>query len=218
MGDGLFPDDAEFVRIPMPDADVVLKRRFELGASPDDVFARLVAGTAWREENVTMWGKTMLQPRLVAWYGDEGASYVYSGTRHDPLPWTPLLLDLRERVEAATATRFNSVLANLYRNERDSVAMHSDDERELGREPVIASLSLGETRTLVFRHRTDKALRSWKLPLESGSMLLMKGSTQRCWQHGVPKESRPCGPRVNLTFRRVLRAAATESPRTRGNA
>jgi alkylated DNA repair dioxygenase AlkB len=95
--------------------------------------------------------------------------------------------------------------------------MHSDDEHELGREPVIASLSLGETRTLVFRHKHDKALRSWKLPLESGSLLLMKGPTQRCWQHGVPKESKPCGPRVNLTFRRVLRVPATGSPRTTGN-
>ena len=161
-----------------------------------------------------MWDKTYLQPRLVAWYGDEGASYEYSGKRYEALPWTPLLLDLRERVEGAAAVRFNSVLLNYYRDQRDSVAMHSDDERELGSEPVIASLSLGETRTLVFRHKSDRAQKTMRLPLESGSLLLMKGPTQRCWQHGVPKETRPCGPRVNLTFRQVL----TASRRTRGNA
>ena len=151
MTEGLFPDDRRFARIPMPDADVVLQRSFDLGAPTGDVFARLKAETPWRSETVTLWGKRHVQPRLLAWYGDEGASYVYSGTRHDPLPWTPLLADLRGRVQAATGLPFNSVLLNLYRDHRDSMGMHSDDEPELGREPAIASLSLGEVRTLVFR-------------------------------------------------------------------
>lgn len=214
MSESLFPEARVLVPIPMRDAEVLFLRTLPLGEPPDAVLARLVSETPWRSETIRMWDKTYLQPRLVAWYGDEGASYEYSGKRYEALPWTPLLLDLRERVEGAAAVRFNSVLLNYYRDQRDSVAMHSDDERELGSEPVIASLSLGETRTLVFRHKSDRAQKTMRLPLESGSLLLMKGPTQRCWQHGVPKETRPCGPRVNLTFRQVL----TASRRTRGNA
>jgi alkylated DNA repair dioxygenase AlkB len=150
-----------------------------------------------------MWGREYVSPRLVAWYGEPGASYLYSGIRHEPLAWTPLLANLRRRVEAATATSFDSVLCNFYRDKRDSVAMHADDERELGPEPVIASLSIGETRTFVMRHKTDRSQKTRRLTLESGSLLLMRGPTQRCWQHGVPKEKRPCGPRVNLTFRQI---------------
>lgn len=214
MTEALFPDDREFARIAMPDADVVLQRSFDLGAPPEAVFAALVDETSWRSETVTLWGKTYVQPRLLAWYGDEGASYVYSGTRHDPLPWTPLLADLRGRIQSATGLSLNSVLLNFYRDHRDSMGMHSDDEPELGREPAIASLSLGEVRTLVFRHKTDKAQKSWSLPLPSGSLLLMKGRTQHCWQHGISKLTRPCGPRVNLTFRYLI----TASRRTTGSA
>lgn len=214
MTDDLFGDDRRFARVPMPDADVLLQRSFDLGAPPDDVFARLLAETPWRSETVTLWGKTYVQPRLLAWYGDEGASYVYSGTRYDPLPWTPLLADLRERVQQAAGLRFNSVLLNYYRDHRDSMGMHSDDEPELGREPAIASLSLGEMRTLVFRHKTDKAVKSWSLPLPSGSLLVMKGRTQHAWQHGISKRSTPCGPRVNLTFRYLV----TASRRTKDSA
>lgn len=214
MTEGLFPDDRCFARVPMPDADVVLQRGFDLGAPTQVVFERLREETPWRSETVTLWGKTYVQPRLLAWYGDEGASYVYSGVRHDPLPWTPLLADLRARVQGAAGLPFNSVLLNLYRDHRDSMGMHSDDEPELGREPSIASLSLGEVRTLVFRHKTDKAQKSWSLPLPDGSLLLMKGRTQHCWQHGISKLARPCGPRLNLTFRYLV----TASRRTTGSA
>lgn len=214
MTEGLFPDDRRFARIPMPDADVLLQRAFDFGAPPADVLARLQAETPWRSETVTLWGKTHVQPRLLAWHGDEGASYVYSGTRHDPLPWTPLLAELRERVQQATGLPFNSVLLNLYRDQRDSMGMHSDDEPELGPEPAIASLSLGEVRSLQFRHKSDKTVKSWSLPLPHGSLLLMKGRTQHCWLHGLSKLARPCGPRVNLTFRYLV----TASRRTRGSA
>ena len=202
--DGLFPEQTDLARLPIPDAEVFFLRSMPLGASTDEILARLVIETAWRSETVRMWEKTYAQPRLMAWYGDEGTSYVYSGTRYDPLPWTPLLGDLRRRVEAVAGERFNSVLLNWYRDHRDSVAMHSDDERELGRTPVIASLSLGETRTFVLRHKTDRSHKPWRLPLTSGSLLVMKGPTQRCWQHGVPKQTNPCGARVNLTFRQIL--------------
>lgn len=203
MNETLFADGKELARIPMPDADVVLRRSIDLGLPADEVLARLVSEIAWREETITLWGKTMLQPRLVAWHGDPDASYVYSGRRFDPQPWNELLSRLRAVVEAVAGAQFNSVLLNYYRDGRDSVAMHSDDETELGREPLIASLSLGETRTLVFRHKTNKAIKTWHLPLTSGSLLVMKGPTQRCWQHAVPKMTAPCGPRVNLTFRQV---------------
>ncbi len=108
-------------------------------------------------------------------------------------------------VEKATASPFNSVLLNYYRNERDSMGMHSDDEPELGLQPVIASFSLGEARTLVFRHRSDRSRESLRLELGDGSLLLMRGASQRNWKHGIAKERRACGARVNLTFRRIFR-------------
>jgi alkylated DNA repair dioxygenase AlkB len=214
MNAGLFGAAAALEQLSIPDADVSLLRGLDLGLPGEVVLRRLVGETPWRSETIRMWGKEYVSPRLVAWYGDEGTTYVYSGIRHHPLAWTPLLSDLRRRVEDAAQEHFDSVLVNYYRNERDSVAMHSDDENELGPEPVIASLSIGETRTFVMRHKTDRSQKIRRLDLESGSLLVMKGQTQRCWQHGVPKEKSPCGPRVNLTFRQML----TESRRTTGTA
>jgi alkylated DNA repair dioxygenase AlkB len=200
----LFRQAATFERLPIPDADVSLLRSLDLGLPHGAILQRLLDETPWRSETILMWGKEYVSPRLVAWYGDEGTTYFYSGIQHHPLAWTPLLADLKARVESATSERFDSVLVNFYRNERDSVAMHADDEKELGAEPVIASLSVGETRTFVMRHKTDRSQKMRKLVLESGSLLLMQGPTQRCWQHGVPKERSACGPRVNLTFRQRL--------------
>ena len=196
--------ETDFVPLGIPDAEVLLLRAFSLDVSYETLLARLVDETPWRSESVVLWGKRHAQPRLVQWYGDPGAAYTYSGTRYEPLEWTPLLLGLRERVEAACDARFNSVLLNHYRDGRDSMGMHSDDERELGPEPVIASLSFGATRAFVLRHRRDRARRH-RLDLESGSLLVMRGPTQHFWQHGVPKQSRACGARVNLTFRAIVR-------------
>src|SRR5690349_18156892 len=137
MNASLFPEEEGFVRIDVPDGDVRLLRRLDLGASPDAVMRRLIDETPWREEDVVLWGKKYRQPRLIAWQGDRATSYTYSATRHDPLDWTPLLADLRGRVEAASGESFDAVLVNYYRDHRDSVAMHSDDEPELGPEPVI---------------------------------------------------------------------------------
>lgn len=195
---------ALFAPTPVPDADLRLLASLPLGSPPEEILARLVEETPWRSEKIVMWGREYAQPRLLAWYGEEGASYSYSGTRYEPLSWTPLLSDLRARVEQAAGARFNSVLLNYYRNERDSMGMHSDDEPELGPEPVIASLSLGATRTLVLRHRTDRSVRNVRIPLPSGSLLVMRGPTQQHWQHGIAKLARPCGPRVNLTFRDIV--------------
>jgi alkylated DNA repair dioxygenase AlkB len=189
--------------IPMPDAEVYYLRNLELASSHDEILRQLIAGTPWRQENVLVWAKEYRQPRLTAWYGDPGCDYSYSGITLAPMAWTDLLHDVKRRVETAAATTFNSVLVNYYRDNRDSMGFHSDDEPELGPRPVIASLSLGEERTLILKHKTNKLAKPVRLRLASGSLLLMKGETQRHWKHGIAKESRPCGPRVNLTFRRI---------------
>jgi alkylated DNA repair dioxygenase AlkB len=164
---------------------------------------RLIGDVPWRAEEIVVWGKKYPQPRLIAWYGD-GNEYTYSGIHLAALPWTPLLLDIKGRIEAFVDNSFNSVLLNYYRDNRDSMGLHSDDERELGNRPVIASLSLGQERTFILKHKYDKSVSPVRLKLTSGSLLLMKGETQHFWKHGIDKESRPCGPRVNLTFRRIL--------------
>jgi alkylated DNA repair dioxygenase AlkB len=193
-----------FEPIPMPDAEVLYLRHLTLLKPPETVMQQLIDAVPWRAENIVVWGKTFPQPRLIAWYGDGGKKYTYSGIQLDALPWTPLLLDIKGRVESATAAQFNSVLLNYYRDHRDSMGFHSDDEPELGDRPVIASLSLGEERTFILKHKRKKALSPIRLRLASGSLLLMRGETQRHWKHGINKERVPCGPRVNLTFRRIV--------------
>ena len=195
----LFPPTAALTPIPFDHGELWMLRQLPLGADNAVVMARLLAETAWRAHAITLWGKPMLQPRLTAWYGD--ANYTYSGLTMEALPFPPLLQEIRLAVEAASGQRFNSVLLNYYRNERDSMGMHSDDEAELGPAPVIASVSFGATRTFILRHKREK--RSVKLDLPDGSMLLMAGQTQANWQHGINKSVRPIGPRINLTFRFV---------------
>jgi alkylated DNA repair dioxygenase AlkB len=190
-------------RVDLPDADICYWPRVDLGAPVDRVLRELIERTPWRSEAITLYGQQYQQPRLTAWYGDPGTRYTYSGLALEPMPWTELLSDVRRRVEALTEASFNSVLMNYYRDHRDSMGMHSDDEPELGRNPVIASLSLGEQRTFVLKHKFMKDLKPVNILLASGSLLLMKGATQHHWKHGINKLTRPCGPRVNLTFRQV---------------
>lgn len=195
----------------MPDAEVYYLSDLELGRSHNAVLGELIADVPWRQEEISVWGKVYRQPRLIAWYGDRGSNYIYSGLRLIPLAWTDLLSEIRRRVESVAATAFNSVLLNYYRDNRDSMGFHSDDEPELGERPVIASLSLGEERTFIMKSKVDKLGKTVRLRLASGSLLLMKGETQRYWKHGIAKETRPCGPRVNLTFRRI--DTASEPPK-----
>lgn len=196
------PLDDGSVQIPLPDGDL---RLWPAAFDPTDA-SRLVAelqqGIAWQQEEVVIFGERRRVPRLVAWHGDPAACYTYSGTLHVPRPWTPELERVRERVHALTGVPFNAVLLNLYRDGRDGMGWHSDDEPELGPEPVIASVSLGATRRFCLRHRRRKDLKL-DLALEHGSLLLMAGSTQRHWVHAVPKTTRPVGERINLTFREV---------------
>ena len=195
----LFDTPGALLPIPIDDGELALLAQLPLPLPNAEVFARLLRETPWREESVFVYGKRHLQPRLTAWYGD--ASYTYSGLRLAPLPWTALLLEIRAAVEAACGRRFNSVLLNRYRNEHDSMGMHSDDEPELGKDPAIASLSYGATRSFILRHKRDK--RTVRLPLEDGSLLLMSGQLQRNWLHGINKSTRPLGERLNLTFRYI---------------
>lgn len=195
----LFSARAALEPIPVEDGELAWLAQLELGLPNAEVLARLIAETAWRAETITLWGKQHAQPRLSAWYGD--ARYSYSGLTLDPLPFTPLQLRIKAAVEAATGRPFNSVLLNYYRNERDSMGMHSDDEPELGPEPAIASVSFGATRSFILKHRRSK--QTLRLPLGDGSLLLMSGPTQENWTHGINKQTRPCGPRVNLTFRYI---------------
>ncbi|MDQ2696114.1 MAG: alpha-ketoglutarate-dependent dioxygenase AlkB [Pseudomonadota bacterium] len=189
--------------VPIEDAEICYLRHLPLAQPPDAVMRHLIETVPWRSEKITLWGKTFLQPRLTSWHGEPGKNYTYSGIRLVPLPWTPVLLDIKRRVEAAAGETFNSVLLNYYRDHRDSMGFHSDDEPELGNRPVIASLSLGEERTFILKHKIRRELQPVRLKLASGSLLVMKGETQRHWRHAITKETTPCGPRVNLTFRRI---------------
>jgi alkylated DNA repair dioxygenase AlkB len=163
--------------------------------------AGLLGDVPWEEEEIFLHGRMVKSPRLTAWYGDPGASYMYSGVPHEPMEWTPELSAIRELVSSSAQVSFNSVLLNLYRDGSDSVSWHSDDEEELGAEPTIASMSLGATRR--FRLRERRTRESLGLDLADGSLLLMSGASQRDWEHCLTKTKRAVGPRINLTFRVV---------------
>ena len=166
------------------------------------LFEKLTENITWRQESIIIFGRKVLTPRLTAWYGDAGAVYKYSGVSFDPLPWTEELLIIRSKAEALAGTTFNSVLLNLYRNGSDSMGWHSDDEPELGRDPIIASVNLGEARRFDLRLKTDHQ-QKLQLLLEDGSVLVMKGDLQHYWQHQVAKSAKVKGPRINLTFRTI---------------
>lgn len=204
MSTDLFGAEPRLQRLHIEDADISFAHHIDLGAPADEVLRELIEETPWRHEAVTLYGKKVMQPRLIAWYGDPAQSYSYSGITLDPLPWTPTLSRIRKVAETLSGETFNSVLLNFYRDHRDSMGFHSDDEKELGPAPVIASISLGATRTFVLKHRTRPDVKPIRIKLTSGDLLLMKGLTQQNWKHGIDKQTQPCGPRVNLTFRRIF--------------
>ncbi len=186
----------------LPDCRVSYSPGFLAPARAEALFTRLLAEVPWRQDSITVFGKTYPQPRLTALYGEAGKAYSYSGITMHPLPFTPALLELKEEVEGACGQSFSTVLLNLYRNGRDSNGWHADNEPELGPAPFIASVSLGATRAFHLKHRRLKDQRL-KLDLAAGSLLLMAGETQQHWLHQVPKTLRPVGPRINLTFRKI---------------
>jgi alkylated DNA repair dioxygenase AlkB len=187
-------------------ADVALLPQWLSAEEAEAIFIALHTTIPWETHRLRLFGREVDAPRLSCWIGDPHASYVYSGTRFEPHPWPPVLASLRERLQHACGARFNSVLANLYRDGRDSMGWHSDDERELGNHPLIASLSLGAERRFRLRRRLPRTVKpapsdTVSLVLPSGSVLRMAGATQRLYRHDLPKTRVAVGPRINLTFR-----------------
>lgn len=181
---------------------LVYIKNFFTPAESDAFFKDLRQNTPWQEEKIKMYGKEITCPRRMAWYGEEGTSYSYSGIMHHPLPFSPTLLSIKNRIEEEGKNTFNSVLLNLYRDGNDGMSWHSDDEKELGKNPTIASISFGAERVFKLKHKTDKALKT-DIILKHGSLLIMAGELQHYWQHSIPKTKRPIGERINLTFRRI---------------
>ena len=156
----------------------------------------------WETGFIKIFGKTHQIPRLQAWYADNEIEYTYSGKKLQRHNWNNLLLEIKEKIENITSFEFNSVLANLYRDGNDSMGLHSDDEKELGKKPVIASLSLGESREIYFKHKNKKL--NLIIPQASGQLIVMHGKTQEYWKHEIKKTKKIKKPRINLTFRNII--------------
>jgi alkylated DNA repair dioxygenase AlkB len=173
-------------------------------ATSDYLLEKFIAEMPWKQTRQKLWDKEYLTPRLVSWHGDMGTDYSASGKVANPHPWTPELLLLKEKVEALAQIKFNSVLLNYYRDGNDSVAWHSDRERVLGKNPIIASISLGQVRSFDIRNKADHK-EHYSVKLEHGSFLLMKSGLQEHWEHRIAKSAKPMKARVNLTFRVVIK-------------
>jgi alkylated DNA repair dioxygenase AlkB len=182
------------------DGEVILYPNFFSTKESNQLFSDLYSSVNWKQEIIQFFGKQMPIPRLTAWYGDGGKSYTYSGIEQHPEHWNPTLKLIKSKIEQIAQISFNSVLINLYRNGKDSVSWHSDDEPELGENPIIASVSFGATRRFSLRH---KHLKNHKIDIDlaSGSFLLMQGETQHFCQHQIAKTAKEIQPRINLTFR-----------------
>lgn len=162
-------------------------------------FDALLKKIEWKQEEMKMYGKVLKFPRLTAWYGDNNKPYSFSGINLNPTTWTDDLLKIKKIIEPKCNGIFNSVLLNLYRNGNDSISWHTDAEKELGKNPLIASVNFGATRKFQLRNRETKE--KMEIELTHGSLLIMKGSLQHFWQHQVPKTKKTVGKRINLTFR-----------------
>ncbi|MFT6779277.1 MAG: alkylated DNA repair dioxygenase AlkB [Paraglaciecola sp.] len=195
------------IQLDMPDANLKYYPNFISPAHSVPIMQALQQSLDWRQEQITLYGKTHNVPRLQAWYGDKNTGYQYSNLTMCPLPWVPVLLALKQKCESASKSRFNSVLANLYRHGQDGMGRHADNEPELGQQPVIAALSFGEVRNVDFYHNQTK--NKVRLPLDNGSLLIMGGDTQTYWQHGVAKTKKSLAARINLTFRYVHKCNET---------
>lgn len=188
----------------LPDADIILFDEFFTKTESEKLYKNLIEKINWQQYTIKMFGKILNQPRLTAFYGEENKPYAYSGLKLTPNPWTEDLLFIKSRITKTAQINFSSVLLNYYRNGQDSMGWHSDDEKELGQNPVIGSISFGETRLFQLRHLTRKDLKKVDIKLTNGSFLLMKGQTQHYWEHQIPKTSKHITPRINLTFRTIV--------------
>jgi alkylated DNA repair dioxygenase AlkB len=194
----LFPK--EKIVFDLPDAAIEYYPDFFPPDKANELFEKLKDEVPWQQDNITVFGQTHPQPRLTALYGNDGKTYSYSNIIMYPHKWNPLLMFIKNEVEDYVGTNFTTVLLNLYRDGKDSNGWHADNEKELGQNPIIASVSFGATRAFHLQHNSNKEWKQ-KIVLEHGSLLLMKGTTQHFWKHQVPKTAKPIGPRINLTFR-----------------
>ena len=187
----------------LPGAELRFAPGWLAATEADALLAALRGEIHWETHRIRLFGREVDSPRLSCWIGDEGTAYTYSGARFQPHPWPAALLAIRRRLANDLDGAFNSVLANRYRDGRDCMGWHSDNESALGPHPLIASLSLGATRRFVLKHRHDSS-RKLELELPHGSLLVMGGDTQRNYRHALPRTTRPVDERINLTFRRIL--------------
>ncbi len=190
----------EPIELDLPDASILYYPHFFDKKEADAIFNQLTTDIPWQQDDIKVYGKTHPQPRLTALFGNEGKPYSYSNIKMQPHPWNLLLQNIKSRIENVTNTNFTTVLLNQYRDGKDSNGWHADNEKELGKNPVIASLSFGTERTFQLKHNTDISLKK-SVILEHGSLLLMQGTTQHFWKHQIPKTAKPIGSRINLTFR-----------------
>jgi alkylated DNA repair dioxygenase AlkB len=196
----LFAPDPAANLLPCDGITLYHGRIFTL-AKADRYLIALTNTLAWTHDEVVLYGRRITTARKVAWYGDAPYAYTYSGATKTALPWTPELREIKALIEKATGTTYNSCLANLYHTGEEGMGWHSDDEKVMGKNTSIASISLGAERKFAFKHKTRPALGTVSLLLEHGSLLEMKGSTQSHWLHRLPPTKKVSEPRVNLTFR-----------------
>ncbi|MEM9681438.1 MAG: alpha-ketoglutarate-dependent dioxygenase AlkB [Bacteroidota bacterium] len=187
----------------LPNAELIYFPKLFNTSMADHYFETLSTQTPWQHDDITVFGKTYKQPRLTALYGETDQPYSYSNITMYPLPYTPAINTIKHEVENCSRYHFNTVLLNNYRDGNDSNGWHADNEKELGKNPVIASVSFGEARPFHFKHRHIKAERH-KLILEHGSLLIMKGEMQHYWLHQIAKTKKVIGGRLNLTFRTLV--------------
>ena len=192
----------EPIHLNLPDAEIIYFPAFIEKEKADSIYGELLQEIAWQQDEIIVYGKKHLQPRLTALYGNEGKPYSYSNITMQPHHWTLLLQKIKGHVENVSETNFTSVLLNYYRDGSDSNGWHADNEKELGTNPIIASLSLGAERVFQLKHNSDTVQKK-SIILEHGSLLIMKETTQHFWKHQIPKTGKPIGPRINLTFRTI---------------
>ena len=183
------------------DGSAILFPDFLSADEADETFGQLLATVPWETQELAMFGNIVPEPRMSAWISD-GITYAYSGSTRVAHPWSPVLAHIRDLCSQQAHTSFNGVLANYYRDGNDHLGWHADDEMVNGPEPTIASISLGAERRFDFRHNETHEVVNVLLP--HGSLLIMSGLSQTCWQHRIPKETKLTQPRINLTFRKVL--------------
>jgi alkylated DNA repair dioxygenase AlkB len=193
----------EPIDLNLPDAEFIYYPNFFSKEKADLFFETLLKETPWQHDEINIFGKKILQPRLTALYGNEGKSYGYSNIIMQPRPFNSTLTFIKNEIENTINEYFTTVLLNLYRNEKDSNGWHADNEKELGRDPIIASLSLGEERVFQIKHSTNKEAKQ-SIILQHGSLLVMKNGAQIHYKHQIPKASKPKKPRINLTFRKII--------------